>query len=85
MRSEVEVERPVEGEIVRFSHTFTSPSWCQPQVSHSTLRFLDAESLSSFLIGAGLAIKQQFGDWDRSPLTDTSPEIITIARPAGCG
>jgi hypothetical protein len=36
--------------------------------------------LSSFLSGAGLVIEEQFGDWDRSPLTDTSPEIITIAR-----
>ena len=80
--NECEVEIPVEGDIVRFSHTFTSPSWRQPQVSHSTLRFLDVGSLSSFLAGAGLAIEQQFGDWDRSALTDTSPEIITIARRA---
>ena len=79
VRNECEVEIPVEGDIVRFSHTFTSPSWSQPQVSHSTLRFLDVGSLSSFLAGAGLAIEQQFGDWDRSALTDTSPEIITIA------
>ena len=52
----------------------------RPKVSRSTLRFLDAESLSSFLSDAGLAIEEQFGDWDRQPLTDTSPEIITIAR-----
>ena len=83
VRTDVDVEQPVEGDIVRFSHTFTSPSWSQPQVSHSTLRFLDMEALSSFLSGAGLAIEQQFGDWDRSPLTVTSPEIITIARRGG--
>ena len=80
VRNECEVEIPVEGDIVRFSHTFTSPNWRQPQVSHSTLRFIDVGSLSSFLAGARLVIEQQFGDWDRSPLTDTSPEIITIAR-----
>ena len=75
-----ELETPVEGDIVSFAITFTSPSWDQPQVSRSKLRFLDAESLSSFLSDAGLAIEEQFGDWERQPLTDTSPEIITIAR-----
>ena len=80
VRMQHEVEKPVGGGIVRFSATFTSPSWRQPQVSHSTLRFLDVDSLSLFLAGAGLAVEQQFGDWDRSPLTGTSPEIITIAR-----
>ena len=82
VRAESEVEEPVEGDIVRFSHTFTSPRWRQPKVSHSALRFLGVGSLSSFLAGAGLTIEEQFGDWDRSPLTDTSPEIITIARRA---
>ena len=75
-----EVETPVDGNTVSFTTTFTSPSWDRPQVSRSTLRFLDADSLSSFLSDAGLAIEEQFGDWDRQPLTDTSPEIITIAR-----
>jgi len=75
-----EVETPVDGDIVSFTITFTSPSWDRPQVSRSNLRFLDADSLSSFLSDADLAIEEQFGDWERQPLTDTSPEIITIAR-----
>jgi SAM-dependent methyltransferase len=74
-----EVETPAEGDIVRFSSTFTSPGWDRPQVSRSTLRFLGADSLAEFLSGAGLVIEEQFGDWDRQPLTDMSPEIITIA------
>jgi hypothetical protein len=49
-------------------------------LGRSTLRFLDADSVSWFLSDAGLAIEEQFGDWDRQPLTDASPEIITIAR-----
>jgi len=32
------------------------------------------------LAQAGLVLEAQFGDWDESPLTETSPEIITIAR-----
>ena len=73
---------PVAEDIVRFSHTFTSPNWRRPQLSHSTLRCLDVDSLSSFLANAELAIEEQFGDWDQSPMTDTSPEIITIASRA---
>lgn len=75
-----EVELPVEGEIVRFTSVYTSPAWEQPELSWSTLRFLDADALAGFLSDAGLAIEAQFGDWDRSPLSATGPEIITIAR-----
>jgi SAM-dependent methyltransferase len=32
-----EVQTPVVGDIVSFTHTFTSPSWDRPQVSQSTL------------------------------------------------
>jgi hypothetical protein len=75
-----EVAAPVDGTRVSFNATFSSPSWERPQVSRSTLRFLDAGSLSRFLADAGLKIEEQFGDWDRQPLTATSPEIITLAR-----
>jgi ubiquinone/menaquinone biosynthesis C-methylase UbiE len=70
----------VEGEVVSFTTTYTSSSWDRPQLSRSTLRFLDQESLSVFLSDAGFLVEEQYGDWDRKPLTDTSPEIITIAR-----
>ena len=80
VQREIQVETPVEGGVVHSSSTFTSPEWDRPQVSYGALRFLDAEALSAFLSGAGLAIEERFGDWTRRPLTDTSPEIITIAR-----
>jgi len=70
----------VNGDTVSFSHTFTSPVWEKPQMSRSTLRFLDARRLSAFLSDAGLKIENQFGNWDGSALTDSSREIITIAR-----
>ncbi len=75
-----QVETPVEGDIFSFTVTYTSPSWERPLASRSTLRFLDTDSLSAFLSGAGLTIEEQFGDWDRQPLKDASPEIITVAR-----
>jgi hypothetical protein len=82
VRQEHQVETPVEGDLVSFTTTYTSPGWDHPEVSRSTLRFLDAGRLSSFLSRAGFAIKEQFGYWDRQPLTRTSPEIITFARRA---
>ncbi|WP_405165126.1 methyltransferase domain-containing protein [Nocardia sp. NBC_01499] len=75
------VAEPVEGDLVSFTHTFTSERW-EPEVSHSTLRFLDANALAGFLSDAGLVVAEQFGDWDRSPLTASSPEIITVAKDA---
>lgn len=75
-----QVDEPVAGDLVSFTTTYTCPDWDRAQVSRSTLRFLDADTLAGFLGGAGLAIADQFGDWDRSPLMDASPEIITVAR-----
>jgi SAM-dependent methyltransferase len=72
----------VEGELVSFVSAYSGPGWEQPQLSSSTLRFLGAGSLAGFLSEAGLTVEEQYGDWDRQPLTDASPEIITIARPA---
>jgi len=75
-----EVDTPVSEGIVSFTSTFTSSAWDGPQLSRSTLRFLDAASLRSFLSDAALTIEEQFGDWDGQPLTEDSPEIITAAR-----
>jgi SAM-dependent methyltransferase len=70
----------VEGGVVEMSESFISERWDEPQVSYGSLRFLSADELSSYLDEAGLTIEAQFGDWDRSPFTATSPEIITITR-----
>ena len=75
-----QVATPVIGDVVSFTATFSSASWDRPQVSRSTLRFLSQEKLGGFLAGAGLAVEEQYGDWDRQPLTSASPEIITVAR-----
>lgn len=77
---EVDVEHPVVGDIVRFSHTFSSAEWDRPKVSRSTLQFLDVEALSNFLSMAGLVVEQQYGDWAGGKLTNDSVEIITIAK-----
>jgi ubiquinone/menaquinone biosynthesis C-methylase UbiE len=74
------VTTPFNGRVVSFSHTFQSVAWDQSRVSHSTLRFIGKADLDAELARAGLMLEVQFGDWDESPLTETSPEIITIAR-----
>jgi ubiquinone/menaquinone biosynthesis C-methylase UbiE len=76
------VNLPVEGEFVSFTQTYASATWDAPLLSRSTLRFLDTEALATFLTEAGFEIEAQYGDWDRSPLTPASPEIITLARRA---
>jgi SAM-dependent methyltransferase len=80
VRQSHQVELPVTGELVSFTSTYTSAVWQQPRVSRSTLRFLPAGALAGFLSAAGLTAEEQYGDWDRQPLGDRSPEIITIAR-----
>jgi hypothetical protein len=67
VRMQHEVELPVHGDRVSFTTTFTGPSWVQPEISRSTLSFLELDSLSSVLSDAGLAIEEQFGDWDGQP------------------
>ncbi|MGD3110988.1 class I SAM-dependent DNA methyltransferase [Streptomyces sp. YGL11-2] len=75
-----EVDLPVEGELVRFSETFTGPDPAGPRVSRAALRFLGTQALAGFLAGAGLVTEARYGDWERGPLSPASPEIITVAR-----
>jgi SAM-dependent methyltransferase len=80
VRVQTQVETAFDGNTVSFTHTFTSLAWDRPKVSRSTLRFLSADALSALLAETGFTIEEQFGNWDRQPLSSTSPEIITIAR-----
>lgn len=67
---------------VTFTETFECDAWQRPLVSRTTLRFLTPDVLSGFLRDAGLTVAEQYGDWERGPLTPAGPEIITVARPA---
>jgi hypothetical protein len=53
--------------------------------SRSTLAFRDLPTLERTLEAAGFSVETVHGDWDGSPFTDASPEIIVTAtrRPAG--
>lgn len=80
VRCMYQVASSAEGDVVHSVSTFTSPDWDAPEVSRGALRFLAATTLAAFLADTGLTIEAQFGDWTRAPLTERSPEIITIAR-----
>ncbi len=62
---------------VTFSETFLTDG--MDTTVSTTLRFLDRAELASVLTSAGFVVERQFGNWDRAPLDDDSPEIITIA------
>jgi SAM-dependent methyltransferase len=72
----------IEAGYVTFTENFASDAWDAPKISRSTLRFLPAESLDHFLTAAGFFVDERYGDWDRSLMTPTSREIITVARRA---
>ncbi len=50
------------------------------QTKRISIRYVDAPGLNRTLAAAGFAVEAQYGNWDRSPLTEISPEIITLAR-----
>jgi SAM-dependent methyltransferase len=73
----------VDGEFVTFTEHYASAAWPTAKVSRSTLRFVHAEHLDRLLANAGFAVDERYGNWDRSLFTPHSPEIITVAHPAG--
>ena len=75
-----DVQQPLVDGVVRFRTTFVGPAWDGPAESRSSLRFVDREELAAFLDEAGLSVESQFGDWAGGRLTDSSPEIVTVAR-----
>ncbi|MFF5212357.1 class I SAM-dependent methyltransferase [Streptosporangium sp. NPDC000396] len=74
-----EVESVV-GDVVTFTETTTERDGTVLRVDRTSLRFLGVPALATFLTEAGFAIEDQYGDWHRGPVTETSREIITIAR-----
>lgn len=70
----------VTGDVVRLTEALSGRWWDRPQIEQGALRFLAPGALTAFLHEAGFVVEEQFGDWHGGPLTDTSEEIITIAR-----
>jgi SAM-dependent methyltransferase len=52
------------------------------RTDRAMLRFLDVPALNAFLGEAGFEVDEQYGSWDKGPLTAASSEIVTVARRA---
>lgn len=76
------LEGPMEGGLVAFTSTYRLGGAAAVLSSRSTLRFVDEPTLDAFLAAAGLAVEWRAGDWDGSPVTTASLELITRARRA---
>ncbi len=72
----------VTGELVTYETCFRFAAGDTVTVS-DTLRFMDAAQVGGFLAEAGLTDVTWYGDWDRSPCTQDSPEIIAVAGRPG--
>ncbi len=71
--------RSVTGPLVTYETCIQFPTGEQVTVP-DTLRFMDQAELAGFLTEAGLTDVTWYGDWDRSPVSPASPEIIAVAR-----
>jgi SAM-dependent methyltransferase len=69
----------VTGQLVTYETCIRFPDGESVAVP-DTLRFMDQAEVARFLAGAGLADVTWYGDWDRSPFSPASPEIIAVAR-----
>ena len=84
--SEVIVEHhltEVAGDLVSFATTHELVGTGQTLRSESTLRFIGPPALLDHLTAAGFGPITFYGDWDGSPFTERSSEIIAIARTPG--
>jgi SAM-dependent methyltransferase len=72
----------ITGDVVTVAETLAGQWWPEPQTGLGRLRFLDPAGIAAFLRRSGFAVEDQFGDWQRAPLSAASQEIITIARRA---
>jgi SAM-dependent methyltransferase len=71
--------RAVDGDLVSIAEILDGGPW-HHQENPATLRFLSRLDLDRFLAAAGLQVETYYGDWQRGPLTEDSPEIVTVAR-----
>jgi SAM-dependent methyltransferase len=70
----------VRGDIVAATNHYAFARSGEVVRSWGRLRFRTREQITRSLHDAGFAVEHVYGDWDRSPATATSPELIVVAR-----
>lgn len=66
--------------VVAYTSLFEVPSMDGGMEINDLLRFWTYEELALHLGLAGFTVQDCYGNWDRAPLADVSPEIIVLAR-----
>lgn len=77
-RGSVRTEIQQENDLITHVDRWTQGS--RQWTTVETLRFPSWSAMMKGLETAGLSVERTWGDWDRSPLTDESPEWIVLAR-----
>ena len=77
-----EVEEVRDG-LVRFATTLEYATSGEREVDVDTLRFRDEPTLRGSLAEAGFTVTELHGDWDGSPATPSSRELIVTATRIG--
>jgi SAM-dependent methyltransferase len=74
-----EVESVV-GDVVTLTETTSDADGTPLRVDRASLRFLDADTLASFLAEAGFELEERYGGWFREPFDLASREIVVVAQ-----
>ena len=83
---EVRVSRTREYDhVAQILHWTTYKRWHEDEQEHTkitriALRYTFPQELAALLHYHGFTIIHQYGDWNREPLTATSPSIISVCR-----
>ena len=72
--------KEVAGGHVTFTETTATRDGRALRVDRSTLRFLDVAEIDALLAATGFTVVERYGDWARGPLTDTSHDVVIVAR-----
>ncbi len=65
---------------VRYENHYLLSETCDELVSLNELRFRTLSELRHSLARAGFSLRSTFGDWNRSPFDDSSPEMIIVVE-----
>ena len=69
----------VSGDMVHYEIHYRFVASGEEAVSVNALRFRGQSDLTGSLSDAGFSVRRVFGDWNREPVTPSSPELIFLA------
>ncbi|HEX5512702.1 MAG TPA: class I SAM-dependent methyltransferase [Actinomycetales bacterium] len=70
----------VNGDVVALAEATSTPSGEVLRVDRACLRFLGVKQLQAFLAQARFAVEHVYGDWSKGPFSETSRNIVVVAR-----